>query len=155
MLKPKLLISLLLATAMFSLFAATASAAEKTSAVTTLDACGYFIGLQTASHTDNDMANGVTYTTEHGTWTGVTNNYFQTPVASLGPVKGAYDDTHSKDAAGNIAGTERFISSAGKINQVYARTNGVWNVSVIATGELSFLTSNTNGHCYTGLFPRP
>lgn len=141
---------------MVSLFAAPASASTVgVASETTLDACGYFIGYQTPSHTDQDVKNGVTYTKEHGTWTGVFNNYVHTRVLSLGPVTGSYRDRHSKDAAGNISGSERFRSAAGNIDQVYSRTAGTWSVAVVATGQLSFLTSNTNGHCYTGPFPRP
>jgi hypothetical protein len=85
------------------------------------------------------------------------NNFVNTPVASLGPVSGKYHDSHSVDAAGNISGVERFKSDAGNIDQVYAFTASThtWNVDVVATGSLSFLTTNTNGRCYKGPFPRP
>lgn len=163
--KPKLLIPLALAIAAFAL-GTTAFASNNTndgpdfqnaSSITTLDACGYFIGIQTPSEADQRVTNGVTYTIESGTWTGINNNYVNTPVASLGPVSGRFHDSHSKDAAGNVAGTERFTSAAGDIDQVYAYTASThtWNVSVVATDRLSFLTSDTNGHCYTGPFPRP
>ena len=36
----------------------------------------------------------------------------------------------------------------------YVPTSG-WHVSVRATRSLAFLTSDTNGVCYTGPFPRP
>jgi hypothetical protein len=162
--KPKLLIPLVVAVAMFALgttaFASNANDGNDTqnaSSITTLDACGYFTGIQTPIQADQRVTNLVTYTKESGTWTGVTNNYVNTPVVSLGPVSGRYHDSHSKDAAGNIAGTERFRSAAGNIDQVYAYTASThtWRVSVVATDRLSFLTSDTNGQCYTGPFPRP
>jgi hypothetical protein len=53
-------------------------------------------------------------------------------------------------------GTEVFRSDAGTITQTYAYDPATgWHVSVTATGSLSFLTSDTNGNCYTGAFPRP
>jgi hypothetical protein len=157
LLKPRWLIYTTLALALFSLFTTTASAAVGVPVKTTLDACGYFYGYQTAGHADQDVREGVTFTKEHGTWTGVWNNFFNTPVASLGPVSGKYHDSHSVDAAGNISGVERFKSDAGNIDQVYAFTASThtWNVDVVATGSLSFLTTNTNGRCYKGPFPRP
>jgi hypothetical protein len=122
---------------------------------TTLDACGYFYGYQTASHSEQRVKEGVTQTNEHGTWVGVWNNYVNTPVASVSPVTGTYHDKHTRDAAGNISGTERFKSAKGNIDQVYAfNVSTGWHVKVVATDQLSFLTSDTNGHCYKGPWPR-
>lgn len=121
---------------------------------TTLDACGYFVGTQTAAHSDTTGST----TTETGQWSGVTNNYVFTPVASLGNVHGAYKETTTTDANGNVTGTESFTSNAGKIDQTFTYgpdVVGGFSVSVTATRDLSFLTSDTNGNCYTGPFPRP
>jgi hypothetical protein len=151
------LFPLLLAVAMVSLFATPASASGVgVPTETTLDACGYFVGTQTATHASTYVDNGVTYTAEYGVWRGVDNNYFHTPVLSVSPVLGSYFDAHSKDAAGNIRGIERFSSAKGNISQAYAYSVVTgWHVGVKATSQLSFLTSDTNGHCYTGPFPRP
>jgi hypothetical protein len=97
---------------------------------------------------------------ENGTWTGVSNNYDLGPVASLGSVKGSYslsEDGSYAGGAGTITdGIEVFRSNAGTISQMFAYDPGTgWHVSVTATGSLSFLTSDTDGHCYTGAFPRP
>jgi hypothetical protein len=122
---------------------------------TTLDACAYFVGTQTAQTTKSiTNSDGSVTTTEHGSWTGVTNNYVNTPVASLGSVEGRYAETYTKNVDGSISGTENFVSSAGNIDQVFIIGPG-YNVSVTATKSLSFLTSNTNGACYTVPFPRP
>jgi hypothetical protein len=122
---------------------------------TTLDACGYFVGTQTPQTTKTTTnSDGSTTTTEHGSWTGVSNNYVGTPVASLGPVQGRYAETVTHNVDGSETGTENFVSSAGSIDQVFA-IGGGFDVSVTATKALSFLTSDTNGACYTGPFPRP
>ena len=128
----------------------------KTGDSTTLDACGYFVGTQTASESKEYTSDGVKYNTERGTWTGISNNYNGGPVASLGTVKGSYSESTTTDANGIVTGTEHFNSNAGKIDQTfsYNPVSG-WTVSVEATRDLSFLTSDTNGHCYTGAFPRP
>ena len=130
----------------------------KDSSTTTLDACGYFGGTQTVSETKDYVVDGVTYHSEKGTWTGILNNYSNTPVASLGTVKGSYSETYTIDANGMLTGTENFNSGAGKIDQTFSYnsiTYSDFSVSVEATRDLSFLTSDTNGHCYTGTFPRP
>jgi hypothetical protein len=131
------------------------SPGQKITASTTLDACGYFVGAQTANKTS---ASGSDYS-ENGTWVGVSNNYGGGPVNSLGPVKGSYTETMTTNTDGSItSGTETFRSSAGQINQTFSYGSGVvgsFNVTVTATGDLSFLTSSTDGSCYTGTFPRP
>ena len=123
---------------------------------TTVDACGYFVGTQTSALT---AKYGVT-TTTIGSWTGVDNNYVNTPVNSLGPVKGAFLETTSTYGTGgqDTKGTELFTSLDGTISQTFSYgpdVAGGFNVAVTATGKLSFLTSNTNGACYSGAFPRP
>ena len=125
---------------------------QKISTDTTLDACGYFIGTQTANKTTTV---GSTYS-EKGTWSGVTNNYSYIPVASLGTVTGSYSMTVTTNLDTSINGVESFKSNAGTIDQIfaYSSTSG-WTVTVTATGSLAFLTSSTNGACYTGPFPRP
>ena len=133
---------------------------QRVSSSTTLDACGYFGGIQTPTESYTYTANGVTYHTEKGTWTGVSNIAGQTsPVASLGSVKGSYTESYSEnDGTYLLQGSETFRSNAGKVHQVYsynAETFSDFNVSVTATRDLSFLTSDTNGHCYTGTYPRP
>lgn len=131
------------------------SPGQKITSPTTLDACGYFVGTQTANKTTTVGSNH----SENGTWTGVTNNYVNTPVASLGAVKGSYTETTTTNADGSVtSGTETFRSTAGQIDQTFSYGSGVvggFSVSVTATGSLSFLTSNTDGACYTGPFPRP
>jgi hypothetical protein len=102
---------------------------------------------------------GATYS-EKGTWTGVSNNYGGGPVASLGSVKGSYslsEDGSYSDGTGTITnGVETFRSDAGTISQTFSFDPATgWHVSVTATGSLAFLTSDTNGDCYTGAFPRP
>jgi hypothetical protein len=133
-----------------------ASPAHGTAESTTLDACGYFGGVQTAANTKTDGAT----TTQHGTWTGVINNSDQSPVASLGKVQGAFEETttHNFDGLGDTSGTETFTSNAGQISQTFTYGPGViggFNVSVTATRDLAFLTSDTNGQCYMGPVPRP
>jgi ABC-type oligopeptide transport system substrate-binding subunit len=133
-------------------YAVNTSPGQKDQSSTTLDACGYFIGLQTPNKT---TTSGTTYV-ENGTWTGVSNNYDFGPVASLGAVKGSYtlsqDGSFSSGAITN--GTEIFRSNAGTITQTYAYDEATgWHVSVTGTRSLSFLTSDTNGHCYSGSFP--
>jgi hypothetical protein len=126
---------------------------QKTPTTTTLDACGYFTGVSTANKTTQSG----TFYTDKGTWTGVSNNYYDTPVASLGTVTGSYTDSGNLDpSTGAITGgTEVFRSDAGSITQSYAFDPATgWHVSVAATGSLSFLTSSTNGACYMGTFPR-
>ena len=126
-------------------------------ATTTLDACGYFGGTQTAVESYDYTKDGITYHTEKGTWTGVTNNYNGGPVASLGTVTGSYKEDYTISPDGTITGTEQFNSGAGKIDQTFTikPSIGSFVVSVTATRDLSFLTSDTNGHCYIGPFPRP
>jgi hypothetical protein len=86
-------------------------------------------------------------------------------VLSLGAVQGAYSETTqtggdpfgSSDPAAYFQGTEQFVSGAGKINQTFyfsPSNPGGWTVTVTATRDLSFLTSDTNGNCYPGPFPR-
>ena len=131
-----------------------ASNPHNTPSSTTLDACGYFVGTQSAAHSDTSGAT----TTEKGQWTGVSNNYVNTPVASLGNVHGAYEQTTATDANGNVTGSESFTSNAGKIDQTFTYgpdVPGGYSVTVTATRDLAFLTSDTNGNCYTGQFPRP
>ena len=139
--------------------AVNASPGAKVTSSTTLDACGYFVGTSTANKTTTQSVLGpVTSYMDKGTWTGVSNNYGLGPVTSLGPVNGSYTDAYSRDSStGTITnGTETFRSDAGQINQAFAfdPVTG-WHVTVTATGSLSFLTSDTNGACYTGPFPRP
>ena len=129
-----------------------APASDHPSSPTTLDACGYFVGTQTV--TSDKTTNGVE--TQHGTWSGVSNNYYNTPVASLGAVQGAFTQVITTDASGNFTGTETFTSNAGKIDQVFSYSVvGGFSVTVTATRDLAFMTSDTNGGCYTGTFPRP
>lgn len=131
---------------------------QYTASSTTLDACGYFVGTQTPTKVTTHTANGVTYTTESGTWTGVDNNYNNGPVSSLGTVSGTYTETTSKNAAGDVTGTEHFESSSGTIDQTFSYgpdVTGGYSVTVTATGDLAFLTSSTAGECYAGAFPRP
>lgn len=121
---------------------------------TTLDACGYFTGSQTVKR--ETVKNDVT--TDRGNFTGVTNTFPGTPVASLGPVKGSFVETTTIDSDGNTVGTESFTSSSGKIEQTFTfgpTVIGGFSVSVTATGDLAFLTSDTDGNCYTGAYPRP
>jgi hypothetical protein len=128
---------------------------QKISSSTTLDACGYFVGTQTANKTN---VSGTLHS-ENGTWTGVSNNYVFTPVASLGTVTGSYTESSNHNLDGTITdGTEVFRSNAGQITQSFSRDPSMtWHVSVTATGSLSFLTSDTetSGDCYSGTFPRP
>jgi hypothetical protein len=135
-------------------FAYNGSHGEKIVSSTTLDACGYFVGSQTANKTTQS---GTSFA-EKGTWTGISNNYTFTPVASLGTVTGSYTESFNRDTTtGAVSdGSEVFRSDAGTITQSFAfdPTTG-WHVSVTATGSLSFLTSDTDGGCYTGAFPRP
>jgi hypothetical protein len=136
-------------------YAVNTSPGQKTTSSTTLDACGYFVGLQTANKTSTSGGGS----TENGTWTGVSNNYGNGPVTSLGTVKGSYTETTSFDqASGTTTGTETFRSNAGTITQTFSygpNVVGFFSVTVTATGALSVLTSDTNGGCYTGTFPRP
>jgi hypothetical protein len=134
-------------------FAYNESPGKKTTSMTTLDACGYFVGWQTANKTTESE----TSFAEKGTWTGVSNNYYLTPVASLGTVTGSYTDSYDLDSAtGAVSnGSEIFRSDAGTITQSFSFDPSTgWHVSVTATGDLSFLTSDTDGACYTGAFPR-
>ncbi len=124
---------------------------------TTLDACGYFTGFQTATNSRSGThPDGTAYSSDEGTWTGVWNTYpTLTLVASLGPVNGQYRESSTGSyGALTLSGTEKFESKWGTITQVYSY-NGTWTVSVVATGDLSFLTSDTNGNCYSGPYPRP
>lgn len=123
----------------------------KIASSTTLDACGYFVGTSTANKTSVDG----TLFSDNGTWTGVSNNYVNTPVASLGAVTGSYTDSYNSSGGIITNGVEIFRSAAGTITQSFAFNGTTWTVSVTATGDLSFLTSDTNGQCYTGPFPRP
>jgi hypothetical protein len=134
-------------------FAYNESPGKKTTSMTTLDACGYFVGWQTANKTTESE----TSFAEKGTWTGVSNNYYLTPVASLGTVTGSYTDSYDVDGVtGAVSnGSEIFRSDAGTITQSFSFDPSTgWHVSVTATGDLSFLTSDTDGACYTGAFPR-
>ena len=158
MFKTRLLAALTIAILGAGLIAAPAFAVNtKVTSVTTLDACGYFVGLQTANKSSSSTSGTATTFSDKGPWTGVTNNYSNTPVASLGPVSGSYTESYSKNSVtGDITeGTELFRSDAGTISQTFSRISGTWSVGVVATGSLSFLTSNTAGACYTGPFPRP
>ena len=130
-----------------------APASDHPSSPTTLDACGYFVGTQTVS--SDKTTNGVE--TQHGTWSGVSNNYSNIPDASLGAVQGAFTQVITTDASGTTMGTETFTSNAGKIDQFfnYDASANAWSVAVTATRDLAFLTSDTNGGCYTGIVPRP
>ena len=126
------------------------------SSSTTLDACGYFVGTQTPNRSYTYVSGGITHHIETGTWTGVDNNYSHIPVASLGPVTGSYSELASTDASGNVNGVEAFQSNVGSIVQQFAfAPSSGYSVSVKATRNLSFLTSDTHGHCYAGPFPRP
>lgn len=130
---------------------------NKTGSSTTLDACGYFVGTQTPSNDSTSTGNGVTSETQHGTWTGVENDYLFTPVTSLGDVHGAYSETTQTAADGTVTGTESFTGNAGKIDQTFAygpNVPGGYTVTVTATRDLAFLTSSTDGNCYSGPFPR-
>lgn len=123
---------------------------------TTLDACGFFLGTQTQTQYHTFTKNGVLHDNERGTWTGVTN-VEGSKVASLGNVSGTYVENYTISKTGMLKGTEEFHSSVGNIAQQFsfnAATFSDFNVNVVATGELSFMTSNTNGHCYTGPSPR-
>jgi hypothetical protein len=128
---------------------------QKTSSSTTLDACGYFMGTQTANKTEQNGA----VSSENGTWTGVSNAFGEGPVASLGTVHGSYTETTTTNSDGSITtGTETFHSNAGEIDQTFSFGSGVpggFSVTVTATRSLSFLTSSTDGACYSGPFPRP
>ena len=145
-----------------SLMSAPASAAQTSRdgigvpSSTTLDACGYFVGTQTPANIRTTTSGGATSVTERGTWVGVSNNYDNGPVNSLGAVSGGYALQKTTYADGSISGTETFTSSSGTIQQVFSFSPSTgWTVSVVATRQLSFLTSDTNGACYTGAFPRP
>lgn len=125
---------------------------------TTLDACGFFVGAATPTRvSEHTSRRGVTNIYDRGTFTGVDNNYGKGPVASLGPVTGSYVEKYVTDAAGNVSGVERFRSEAGTIDQTFAynAATNTWSVSVTATGDLAFLTSDTDRHCYNDPFPRP
>ena len=124
---------------------------------TTLDACGYFVGTQVSTQTHTvTTPSGITQESQKGTWTGIDNNYYNTPVASLGLVSGTYTE-NTTTSNGIVRGTEEFHSSDGNITQQFSFTTSYTNfkVNVRATGKLAFLTSNTNGRCYKGTFPRP
>ena len=129
--------------------------AHATPGFTTLDACGYFYGWQTPAFTLTDGAT----TTQAGTWYGVYNNYYDSFVSSLGNVHGSFTETvtATEGALGiDYSGTETFTSNAGQIFQTFTYgpdVAGGYDVAVSATRALSFLTSNTNGACYTGTFP--
>lgn len=126
-------------------------------AFTTLDACGYFFGYQTSNNIKETTIAGAVYTIERGTWTGVWNNYNNPKVGSLGNVQGSYVETTTVDANGNTTGTESFNSNRGQIDQSFSYgpdVAGGYAVQVTATGDLAFLSSNTDGECYSGTFPR-
>ena len=134
------------------------SPGEKLKSSTTLDACGYFVGTTTANKTTESTSGDLTTFTDKGTFTGVSNNYGGGPVTSLGSVKGSYTQTYTRNiVTGAVSnGTETFRSDAGQIDQMFRFDPATgWHVSVTATGDLSFLTSSTDGACYTGSFPRP
>lgn len=158
MFRTKLLSALTVAIVGIGLIAAPALAVNvKPTSSTTLDACGYFMGTTSQNKVSSTTSGTATTTSDKGTWTGVTNTYGGTPVASLGPVKGSYTQTYTFDTATNniTNGTETFRSNRGSITQSFERIGGTWSVEVVATGELSFLTSDTDGACYTGEYPRP
>ncbi len=144
---------------MLSFFIATASAAPDKFVTnsTTLDACGFFSGVETPRNSRTYTNDGTTYTETKGTWSGVSNTYAG-PVASLGEVKGAYTKVTSEEN-GVLTGTESFTSNAGKVEQRFSYSvpsYSNFSVSVAATKELSFLTSDTNGECYDQTnYPRP
>jgi hypothetical protein len=98
-------------------YAVNNSPGQKSPSFTTLDACGYFYGYQTANKTSTS---GTTYT-EKGTWTGVSNNYYYTPVASLGTVTGSYAESQDGSYSGGTGtitnGTEVLRSNAGTITR--------------------------------------
>lgn len=125
---------------------------------TTLDACGYFGGKQTPStNSQFTDATGTTHYSDRGTWTGVTNISTGTAVASLGSVTGDYSENYTVDAVGNLKGVEQFQSNSGAVEQNYSydTVTNAWTVRVSANRALTFLSSDTNGHCYTGAYPRP
>src|SRR4051812_909583 len=116
-----------------SVFAGNDTPGQKLSSPTTLDACGFFVGTQTANKTDTRGA----VRSSNGTWTGVSNNYGNGPVASLGTVHGSYTESTTTNIANTITtGTETFHSNAGEINQTFSYGSGVpfgFSVSVTAT----------------------
>lgn len=124
---------------------------------TTLDACGYFHGFQTASKAYQETnKSGTTHYNEKGSWNGVFNQDGSLVIKGLGAVDGTYSENFFVKSDGDVQGVEHFNSSAGIISQqfAYSAASG-WNVNVQATGALAFLTSNTNGNCYIGTYPRP
>lgn len=139
--------------------AGAAPVGDHASSSTTLDACGYFVGTQTIRSDETRVASdGTVYDIQHGTWTGVENNYYLTPVASLGTVQGAYTQVTYTASDGTIVRTETFTSDAGMIAQSFMigpNVPGYFSVDVTATRDLAFLTSSTAGQCYSGPAPRP
>lgn len=127
-----------------------------TSSQTTLDACGFFVGTQTPDSSSSKTKNGVQYFSESGTFVGISNNYGKGTVTSLGNVTGTYKEAYTINN-GVVSGTEHFVTNQGTVSQTFSyNTNYTnFNVNVVATGNLSFLTSDTNGECYAGTFPRP
>jgi len=123
-----------------------------TATSTTLDACSAFSGTQTSSQSHSvTTPDGTLNYSERGTWTGLTQNWGATPLGGLPTnVSGTYTLEYRYTAAsGSLTGTEEFQSSAGNIAQQYSYSASTgWTVNVVATGSLSFLTSNTNGNCY-------
>jgi len=117
--------------------------------ITTLDACGYFISNATPSRSSAYTDHDVKHSSESGTFTGVINHYASSPVASLGRVSGSYSETYTTDVAGNVSGTEVFRSKSGSIYQTFSFAPAqCYTVEVSATGNLSFLTSDTPNNCY-------
>lgn len=120
------------------------------SLLSTLDACSNFLTTQTQTqyHIFTN-ANGILHDNERGTWKGVMNRE-ESPITSLSNIGGTYtsDTTISN---GLTRGTEELHSSSGNISQRYSISpNNTLKVNVIATGQLSFLTSQyINGKCYT------
>lgn len=137
--------------------AAPAFAAKGEPRSTTLDACGFFVGTETPSNTRESTVDGVTTKSVRGTWVGVSNNHGGGPVASLGTVKGSYHLETVTSPDGTVNGTETFNSGAGKIEQVFTigPNFSFFEVTVVATRDLAFLTSSTAEGCYSGVFPRP
>ena len=123
---------------------------------TTLDACGAFVGAATPTSRTERPYQGVTYSSERGTFTGVTDNDNKGPVASLRTVTGTYSETYTTGAAGNLSGTEIFWSKSGTISQTFSYDPASGHtVEVSAMGSLAFLTSDTIGHFHAGPVPRP
>ena len=118
-------------------------------APTTMDACSAFSAMQTSSQSNTvTTKNGTLSYYERGTWDELTQNW-GTPISPLPTPAGTYTEQYSVTASGSFTGTEEFQSSVGNVAQQYSYSASAgWTVNVVATGSLSFLTSNTNGNCY-------